>query len=84
MGTKNVSGFKKVFDQDSGLHKLLTYGVAALLLVLCAFLSGSSEEPNPAWGTIILAFLFYYAIISFSEAQWERFFYTLLLMFSTA
>lgn len=64
MGTKNVSGFKKVFDQDSGLHKLLTYGVAALLLVLCAFLSGSSEEPNPAWGTIILAFLFYYAIIS--------------------
>ena len=62
MGTNTF--LKKMFDQDSRMHKVLTYGVAGVLLVLCAFLSSAAEEPNPAWGTIILVFLFYYAIVS--------------------
>ena len=62
MGTNTF--LKKMFDQDSRMHKVLTYGVAGVLLVLCAFLFSAAEEPNPAWGTIILVFLFYYAIVS--------------------
>ena len=63
MDTNNTL-LKRVFDQDSTLHKLMTYGVAAVLFIVCAVLSATAEEPNPAWGTILLAFLFYYAIIS--------------------
>ncbi len=64
MENKKSSIFKKLFDSGSGLHKTLTYGVAAVLLVVCAFLASAAEEPDPAWGTFILVFLFYYAVIS--------------------
>ena len=61
---KGNSIIGKIIDQESLLHKLLTYGVALVLIVVCFIISSSSEEINPATGTIIVVFLFYYAVLS--------------------
>ena len=52
----------KIFDQNTLLHKILTYGVAVAVVALCfIFCKG---EADPAWGWLIVGFLFYYALIS--------------------
>ena len=52
----------KIFNPKSTLHKILTYGVALAIIVLCfIFCKG---EAAPEWGWLIVGFLFYYAIVS--------------------
>lgn len=55
---------KIIKDKDSIMHKILTYGVAFLLIILTAMLSpGRDKLPNNA-GTYIIIFILYYTIIS--------------------
>ncbi len=58
------SFFSTITDANSTAHKLLTYGVAIIIIALCAFLSPGSEGLNPAWGWLVIAFLLYYALLS--------------------
>ena len=61
---KKKSFLSELLDQDTLIHKLLTYGVALALLVVCVVVSRSVEEVLPALGTVILVFLLYYAFLS--------------------
>lgn len=61
---KSNSFIETVTDKDSVLHKLLTYGVAIVLILICYFIGKNSSEINPAYGTIIVVFLLYYAVLS--------------------
>lgn len=53
-----------IMDQESLIHKLLTYGVAVAMLVVCMIIAKNSAEIAPALGTVILVFLLYYAFMS--------------------
>lgn len=66
MSTTNEkrSFWSVLMDQNSLPHKLATYGVAVVLLAVCFGISVTSAELNPALGTLLLAFLLYYAFIS--------------------
>ena len=61
---KENSIFKEIKNPDSLLHKLLTYGVAMVLIVVCFIISVNSEELEPSYGTIVVVFLLYYAVLS--------------------
>lgn len=56
--------FSAVWDQDSLMHKIATYGVALVLMAVCFIISRTSAELNPALGTLLLVFLLYYALLS--------------------
>jgi Na+/H+ antiporter NhaC len=59
-GKKGLGSFQ---DQDSILHKLMTYGVTILTLLLCVFLS-PGKTISPVWGWMVIVFLLYYALVS--------------------
>ena len=52
---------KTLMDHDSLLHKLATYGVFIVVLII-AILQGGGAPPS--WGWLVNFFLFYYAVIS--------------------
>ena len=49
-------------DRSSLPHKICTYGVALVIIVACIFFA--PENLNPAFGWLIIGFLFYYALVS--------------------
>ena len=55
------SFLKTLMDHDSLLHKIATYGVFIVILILAISVGGNV---GPAWGWLVIAFLFYYAVIS--------------------
>jgi len=57
-------GFERLMDPNTALHKLMTYGVAIVIIAACILLSPGGTAVNPAWGWLIIAFLLYYALIS--------------------
>ncbi|MBC8584627.1 sodium:proton antiporter [Oscillospiraceae bacterium NSJ-64] len=63
METK-VNKFSVITDQDSLVHKIMTYGVAVAIIALCIFLTPGGEALNPATGWLIVVFLLYYALLS--------------------
>lgn len=63
MGASEASLFQRITDKNSTVHKLLTYGVAVVIIAACAFMS-PGEGVNPAIGWLVIGFLFYYAILS--------------------
>lgn len=54
---------EKMADQDSLLHKCMTYGIALILIAVCLALGGSGNV-SPVCGWIVIVFLLYYAIVS--------------------
>lgn len=63
MDTQGQGILGAIRDKNSTIHKLLTYGVAVVIIAACAILS-PGEGINPAIGWLVIAFLFYYAIVS--------------------
>ena len=61
---KKTGFFATLSDHDTLLHKIMTYGVAIVLIALCIFLTPGGDALNPAWGWLIIIFLFYYALVS--------------------
>ena len=59
--TEKSSFLKTLMDHDSLLHKLATYGVFIVVLIIAILQGGGA---SPAWGWLVIAFLFYYAVIS--------------------
>ena len=56
---------EKIKDHNSVIHKLLTYGVGIVLVIVCIIISTScGGEVSPKFGWLIIAFLFYYALLS--------------------
>ncbi|NLG85602.1 MAG: sodium:proton antiporter [Firmicutes bacterium] len=62
--TKKTGFFATLNNPDSMLHKLMTYGVAIVIITLCIFITPGRDALNPAWGWLITAFLLYYALLS--------------------
>lgn len=62
--TRKTGFFALIRDHNTILHKVMTYGVAIALIALCVFLTPGGDALNPAWGWLIIAFLFYYALVS--------------------
>lgn len=56
--------FKAVFDSDTTLHKLASYGVATLCVIWAVFMSSGKEALDPSVGTVIIAFILYYTILT--------------------
>ena len=64
-GEKGKEGFLSVLnDQNSLLHKVMTYGVAVVMLIVCFVIARTSQEISAAMGTVLLLFLLYYAFLS--------------------
>ena len=56
---------KQIKDHNSIVHKLLTYGVGIILVIVCIVISNNcGGEVSPKFGWLIIAFLFYYALLS--------------------
>ena len=57
--------FQQCKDHDSLVHKLLTYGLGIVLVVIAILVSpGIEGTVDPRFGWLIIAFLFYYALMS--------------------
>lgn len=59
-----MSIWKKITNQNSWLHKLLSYGVASLVIALAVITSPGSEGLNPSSGTLIIIFILYYTLLT--------------------
>ena len=56
-GEKGKEGFLSVLnDQNSLLHKVMTYGVAVVMLIVCFVIARTSQEISAAMGTVLLLF----------------------------
>ena len=63
MNANSQSFFQKLTDKNSLIHRLMTYGVAVIILAAAIF-AAPAEGINPAIGWLIIGFLFYYALLS--------------------
>ncbi len=56
--------FKKILSPNTAVHKIATFGVAFLAILLAAFLTPGKEGLSANIGTLVIVFLLYYTLVS--------------------
>uniref|UniRef100_UPI00056F17C3 hypothetical protein n=1 Tax=Treponema pedis TaxID=409322 RepID=UPI00056F17C3 len=55
---------KKILAPQTILHKLMTFGIALLVILLAAFFTPGKEGLSASVGTLVIVFILYYTLVS--------------------
>lgn len=59
-----MASLKKILAPETVVHKVMTFGVALLAILLAAFCTPGADKLSPSIGTLVIVFLLYYTFVS--------------------